>query len=273
MNCNKRTKSKNTMTTPTRKTHLALYASGILACFSGTAGAATIFMEGFDAVPGDQNNTQGTTTFAVQFDANYVNWTIAPGGNVGHQVDLNTANASMVSGNPEILPNPNNWAAMLLLNQVLESNANIAANGSGVQYTVDFLAGPADYAGGQASSTANSNGLRIELIDNNGAGSVIGTTDFTAVDFTSLASNLDLGLSNGNFTYTGSGNGDVKIRITGLGTGVFNGSIDSISVDVIPEPSATALLGLAGLGLVLRRRRRAQIWTTSALLPIELGQG
>ena len=248
MNTRNRTRSVLTL--------VALSAMALLSLGS-QAQAASIFTDGFNAVPGNQNNTQGTTTFALQVGANYDNWGITT--SVGHQVDLNTANAGMVTGNPENLPNPNNWAAMLLFNQQLLSNANIAANGSGVQYSVDFFAGPADYAGGQGSATANGSGLRIELIDNNGAGSVIGTTDFTAVDFASLASNLDLGLSNGNFTYTGSGNGDVKIRITGLGSGVFNGSIDSISISdqVIPEPNSLVLaaLGLVGL-MAIRRRRR-----------------
>ena len=49
------------MKTPTRKTNLALYASGILACFSGTAGAA-IYMDGFDADVGTQNGSQHDTT-------------------------------------------------------------------------------------------------------------------------------------------------------------------------------------------------------------------
>ena len=215
--------------------HLSLTACGILACLSPTAGAQ-IFTDGFNAAAGNQNNTQGTTTFAVQFGATYDNWGIT--GSSGHQVDLNPDNAGQVSGNPENLPNANNWAAMLLLNQQLLSNANIAANDVGVGYKVDFVAGPADYSGGQGS--ANGNGLRIEVIDNDGAGAVIGTTDFTAVDFTSLASNLDLGLSSGSFNYTGTGNGNVKIRITGLGSGVFNGSIDEISVSPSGGPGITS---------------------------------
>ena len=60
-----------------------------------------------------------------------------------------------------------------------------------------------------------------------------------------------------SFTYTGSGNADVRLVITGFGSGVFQGTIDDISVDLIPEPGVSALVGLAGLGLVLRRRRRA----------------
>ncbi len=240
-----------------------VFAVTLVSCISlaTQASAVTIYTDGFDTSPGDQNGTQLTTTLAVQFNNTYVNWGVTAGP-VAAQVDLNPANAGMISGNPESLPNPNDWAAMLFSNQVLLSNASISANNNGHQYTVDFIAGPANYATDQGSLTANGNALRIEVVDNNGAGAVIGTTDFTAIDF-SLASALDLGLSNGSFMYTGNGNGNVKIRISGLGSGVFNGSIDEISVSVIPEPSSFALMSLAitGLGLIRRRRNRPRLNT------------
>ena len=52
MNKNNDTKRQNTMKTQTTKTHLALYASGILTCFSGTAGATIIFTEDFNSFTG-----------------------------------------------------------------------------------------------------------------------------------------------------------------------------------------------------------------------------
>lgn len=231
-----RMRTQHTITTT-----LAAVAVMTLLAAGSSAHAALLYSDGFNAAAGDQNNTQGVTTLAVQVNANYDNWSIV--GVAGHQVDLNTANAGMVTGNPESLPNPNDWAAMLLFNQQLTSTANIGANVAGQSYTVDFSAGPADYSGGQQSLTSQSNGVRIEVIDNNGAGSVIGTFDFTAIDFDTLAGPLDLGLSSGSFSYAGSGTGDVKLRVTGLGGGVFNGSIDSISIsDAIVAPPAAGLL-------------------------------
>ena len=138
---------------------LAAAAMAAIVLTATAASAATYFSDGFNANPGDQNATQLTTTLAVQFNANYANWGITAGP-AGHQVDLNPANAAMISGNPENLPNPNNWGAMLLANQVILSNSSFAANNNGQQYTVDFVAGPAVYAaGGQQSATANGNGL------------------------------------------------------------------------------------------------------------------
>ena len=67
--------------------------------------------------------------------------------------------------------------------------------------------------------------------------------------------NLDGGLS-GTLAYVGDGTGDVRLRIgPAVGNqGRFEGEIDNISVDLIPEPSV-ALLGAVGALLLLRRRR------------------
>ena len=231
------------MKTPAKK-HLALYASGILACFSGTAGAA-IYMDGFDADVGTQNGSQHDTTLALQHSADYVNWSITAGP-VSTHVDLNTLNAGIASGP---YPNPSNWAAMLFSNQVLTSNATIAANIIGQEYTVDFIAGAAGYqAFNQRSQTANGNGLRIDVIDNDGAGAIIGTYSFFDVDFDTNASALDLGLSADSFTYTGSGNADVRLVITGFGSGVFQGTIDDIS---IADPSAPRIASFTATPSVL----------------------
>jgi hypothetical protein len=45
---------------------------------------------------------------------------------------------------------------------------------------------------------------------------------------------------------------DLAIRIDGVGN---EGVIDNVQVTAVPEPSTTALLGLGGLALILRRRK------------------
>ena len=69
----------------------------------------------------------------------------------------------------------------------------------------------------------------------------------------------DLGLTPYSFNYTGDGTGDIAFRITGVNDTVsrFQGTIDDLSLTSVPEPSSTALFGLAGIGLVLRRKRSA----------------
>lgn len=49
--------------------------------------------------------------------------------------------------------------------------------------------------------------------------------------------------------------GDVSFFMNGPGGFGEDGFVDSIRVDVVPEPSSAALLGLGGLSLLLRRRR------------------
>ena len=95
MNKNNDTKRQNTMKTQTTKTHLALYASGILTCFSGTAGATTIFTEDFNSFTGVLNGNargaqgQAITTHDLAHSGNVTGWSNAGAGTI-HAVD--TAN-------------------------------------------------------------------------------------------------------------------------------------------------------------------------------------
>lgn len=60
------------------------------------------------------------------------------------------------------------------------------------------------------------------------------------------------------FTKSIAGTGstlDLRLTITGLDAGDEDIAFDNISVTGVPEPSSAALLGLAGLAVMLRRRR------------------
>ncbi|MBT8038442.1 MAG: PEP-CTERM sorting domain-containing protein [Verrucomicrobiae bacterium] len=119
-------------------------------------------------------------------------------------------------------------------------------------------------------------------IDNNGGSGPLEALTFTISDFTGLGAGESLeitgisvlfgstsesytinGGSDTNFlTDSGGGNPAEFISVSGTTVSIGAGSspatafgIDSITVAVIPEPSSTALLGLGGLALILRRRR------------------
>jgi len=50
--------------------------------------------------------------------------------------------------------------------------------------------------------------------------------------------------------------GDGVITVTLTGTTANFITVDAVAIDLVPEPSASALLGLGGLALMLRRRRQ-----------------
>ena len=88
-----------------------------------------------------------------------------------------------------------------------------------------------------------------------GQGSVpLYTADHNAGDDWSAAQSFTWNFSPGDF---GGGTEGTPLTFS-VGSSAQRGLyVDNIVLSVIPEPSAAALLGLAGLGgLVLRRRRR-----------------
>ena len=240
------------MNTPTTK-HLALCASGILACLGVSAGATTIFTENFNGItapPGNFNGApvgQVTTTHDIVFGASLAGWGTAGAGTI-HAVD--TANTW-----PGPTTNPANWGVMIWQDNVITLSAGIGgSNVNGTQYSIDFSAAGAVYeAPGQVNNGTTDN-LLIEVLRASDS-AVLHSFNHTPAPPVGVG---NLGLLPVNFGYTGDGSGDILFRI-GPGNanqGRFQGTIDDLSLTVIPEPSAAALVGLAGLGLILRRRRQ-----------------
>jgi hypothetical protein len=70
----------------------------------------------------------------------------------------------------------------------------------------------------------------------------------------------DLNSSSFSYTITGTENGgiidtsDLGVRLSVIGGDDFF-AVDNIQLTAVPEPSSTALLGLGGLALILRRRK------------------
>ena len=241
------------MNTPTRK-HLTLCASGILACLGGSAGATTIFTENFDSITAPPANFNGapagqvTTTHDLVFGASLAGWGNAGAGSV-HAVDhANTW--------PGPTGNPSNWGVMIWQDNVITQSAGIGgSNTNGTLYSVDFLAAGAVYeAPGQVNNGTTDN-LLIEVLRASDS-AVLHSFNHTPAPPVGVG---NLGLLPVNFGYTGDGSGDILFRV-GPGNpnqGRFQGTIDDLSLTVVPEPSAAALVGLAGLGFVLRRRRKS----------------
>jgi hypothetical protein len=146
------------------------------------------------------------------------------------------------------------WAIMFWQDNVITQSVGIGANDSGISYELTFDYGTSDYAGGQGTGAGD--GLLVEVL--RGDNSVLASNTFTPGAWGAGNYNLDGGLT-GTLPYVGDGTGVVRLRI-GPDGGTFNqgrfaGEIDNISVDAVPEPTTTALLGLGGLALILRRRK------------------
>ncbi|MCF7730783.1 MAG: PEP-CTERM sorting domain-containing protein [Akkermansiaceae bacterium] len=226
------------------RNHLGLCASGILASLSCTAGAATIFTEDFNSYSGDQNTTQYETGLKVAFGGDVAGWSKSGDGTM-HSVDLSGSG---------------NWAIMFWQNNVITQAIGIAANVSSTSYEVNFDYGTAVYAATNTDQrTLIGDELLVEVL--RADDSVLASQSFLPGAWDDAGNhNLDGGLQ-GTLPYVGDGTGDVRLRIGPaagtLNQGRFAGEIDNLSVNLIPEPSSAALLGLGGLALVLRRRRSA----------------
>jgi hypothetical protein len=242
------------MKTPCR-THLGLCALGILACFSGTAGATTLFTENFDGItapPGNFNGApdgQVTTTHDLVFGASLAGWDNAGAGSI-HAVDTNnTWTGGSVSGNAQ------DWGVMIWQDNVITLTVGIVgSNVIGTQYSIDFLAAGAVYEAPSQINDGVTDNLQVEVLRASDS-AVLHTFNHTPAAPVGVG---DLGLLAVNFGYTGDGSGDILFRV-GPGNpnqGRFQGTIDDLSLSTIPEPGVSALMGLAGLGLLMRRRRR-----------------
>ncbi|HCC20321.1 MAG TPA: hypothetical protein DEP88_03605 [Verrucomicrobiales bacterium] len=233
MNCCVMNNSMNKKHTTRR----AITASGILACLSGTAGATTIFTENFNGYAGNQNAVQVDTGLNVAFGGSVAGWSTS-GAGVMHAVDLGASD----------------WAIMFFQDNVITQSAGIGANALGASYEVTFDYGTGVYAQ-LSQKTEAVDSLLVEVL--RGDNTVLASNTFTPGAWGAGNYNLDGGLT-GTLPYVGDGTGVVRLRIGPdgpLNSGNFEGQIDNISVDAVPEPTTTALLGLGGLALILRRRK------------------
>jgi hypothetical protein len=109
---------------------------------------------------------------------------------------------------------------------------------------LDMWAGPATGGGGFNGTTSNS-----------GARTLTVTLDLTghdnATDFGTVSWSDSLLGSLGSVSYTS----DVNFGSILISESASGGTVSELSLSQIPEPTTTALLGLGGLALILRRRK------------------
>ncbi|SHI41046.1 PEP-CTERM protein-sorting domain-containing protein [Rubritalea squalenifaciens DSM 18772] len=134
---------------------------------------------------------------------------------------------------------------------VLDGTVNFET-GSSFTGAQDFVVVGADgilqfsgLTGGNATTVTVSAGTNVDFQ----AGSTLDLSFSGAAQGETYTLVSGIGVSYNNFT---------NVNVSGLDPGLaaqLNYNADSITVDIIPEPSSASLLGLAGLALIMRRRK------------------
>ncbi len=232
----------NKTTTTTQP--LSLLACGLLASLSCTAGAATIiFTENFNSLSQSSTHVQETTSLKLGNGQTLAGWTKAGSGAI-HCVDRTGSG---------------NWAVMFYdggVANAITSQTVSAANTLGQTYRVTFDLSAANYQNTAQRNNGTTDGVVVTVFDSSAF--AFETQTFVPGSFVSLASAGSLPFTTVSFDYVGTGVGagaaSFKFTATNPGADRFGGSIDNLSVSLIPEPGA-ALLGGLGLLTLLRRRR------------------
>jgi hypothetical protein len=184
-----------------------------------------VFTEDFNGLTTAGVGTQADTGLGLTANATLAGWTSEGSGDL-HAVDLDGSN---------------NWAIMFFQDNVMALASGIAANETGVTYSVEFDYGTGVYAGTN-QATAATNSLLVEVLRKDDSVLAAGTNapgEWAAGNY-----NLDGGLR-GSFDYIGDGTGFVRIRIgptPPYDSGRFEGSIDNLTVTIPAAPPAGSVL-------------------------------
>jgi hypothetical protein len=205
-----------------------------------SASAATIKTLLFNYTRNASNNMDASDATALGVDA-YVNVEETVGGLQTSSGTLDGVGYSMTHGDYyqfNYLTNLGQPYSAVLEDNVTVSLTNLdawlAANGAPRYEVTVYYAGQEDYAGYDAANSVTVGGISETLTltqdiagDGTGFWSAIGETYLFTSD---------------------------TLTITDTAT-TFRSGISAIQITTVPEPSSTALLGLGGLALILRRRR------------------
>ena len=208
-----------------------LCAAAILACLSGTAGAAPIFTENFNALSQSSTHVQETTSLKLGNGKTLAGWTRAGDGTI-HCVDRTGTN---------------DWAVMFYEGgtaNAITSSAIAAANTLNKTYRVTFDISAANYSNPVQRNNGTTDGVIVTVLDSS-AGS-IKTQTFIPGSFASLAAAGSLPFTTVSFDYVGTGVGagaaSFKFTSTNPGVGRFGGSIDNLSVSEVPTLASSGIV-------------------------------
>ena len=195
-------------------------ALGVLASgFASTnhvvsAAPIVIFSENFNDMNRNGLGTQADTNLTVGHSGSATGWS----GSGTHSIHSVT----------RVVGSGTNIAATLYSDNVVTQTTGIAANTSGVAYTITFDVGPSVWnANWQASSATDGLVLSLLRADN----TVLATTSQLAGAWNGTATAQDA-MTPRNLSYLGDGTGVVRIKLSPIdpSSGRFGGAIDNIVV-------------------------------------------
>ena len=219
----------------TRKHTILPLATMAMSLFAGTANATVMTFEGLGT------NASIPDTFGDNIAAAETGISVSNG--TTPNIDLTWS----ATGGDWQFYNDSEWQAAQL-------DAFNVGNTYDLQFTPDTGFGVLvdsfvfdDYAGWQGDNKFN-----WSLFQDSSAGAVIASGTGTTTDGQNLTVNTGMATA-----YAGTVLLQIEKHSDNVGSGDSGQAIDSISFtqQVVPEPSSMALLGLGGLGVLLRRRR------------------
>ena len=243
------------MKTPNRK-HLALFTSGILSLLSPTAGAATVLIDfgrGAGHSLGDNSTSGGVDTYNnIQQNPNVDGVTTGnvalvdtSGSGAGWSINV-TEDGNGFGGSSGAGADVATFPAAVSGFETTALEDTIFANGSSASMTVTLTGLDVSKTYdllfyGSRDNGQNVNAQTWSLTQGTGGANVVHQSEnnqTVVVDWDGLSTNGSGVIA---FTISGSNNGALALN--------FGQIIE------VPEPSTTALLGLGGLALILRRRK------------------
>lgn len=193
-----------------------------------TANAATIYTQDFQAIANGTNNPDGWTGPVRAFSG------------AGATSETNNDRALIRQSNTNAYETLKDIGIAVTANTTytLNLDGGLYASGTGPSASLEWELGSYDGVTFTAFSTANSTSITNAITSGSffGAGNDQALTEYT---FTTGAIVSD----------------NIAIRLAVTNNNNNFGGFDGIVVDAVPEPSSSALLGLAGISLILRRRK------------------
>lgn len=236
-----------------------LFSFSAFALLAGWAGAATSFTESFDSTSSGPNLSVGTSAGDGAGSNSFAtgDWVISPH---NYRVALKTNDTDYALQDFTM-------TTILTVGSASPWSSPMIGMGTG-DFSPTLLPSTSSFGAMARADLHNGTDYRFQLFadealtvrNGTNVGALSGGTHLMKMEWDAGTETATFSFDNGNdgsfeetFTHTYAGLDGTNSRLfVGGGNGLV---VSDVSVAVVPEPASTALLGLGGLALLLRRRR------------------